>query len=173
MSAAHTTAATTTPRVRFRRATRSTLARKIAAGVLAAALVALLAVALWPASEADKARSDGEQLGRAVVELRDAQSPADVDAALADVHRAAQDTREHAGDAVGDQVDEQADALDRAVDGFVGSHTSDDSFEADLYQAELDTAVDDLTSQAGDFRSQGPEVQQAFWDGYETAVDAA
>jgi hypothetical protein len=95
-----------------------------------------------------------------------------VDAALGDVRDAAADTRDHAGDAVAGQVADQQDALDRAVDGFVGSHTSDDGFEADLYEAELDTAVDDLTTQADDFRAQGPEVQQAFWEGYQDSVNA-
>jgi len=51
--------------------------------------------------------------------------------------------------------------------GFVGSHTTDDAFEYDLYQAELDIALDDLASNADDFQSTGPEVQQAFWDGYD------
>jgi hypothetical protein len=31
-------------------------------------------------------------------------------------------------------------------------------------------AVDDLSSQAGDFRAQGPEVQEAFWEGYEEGL---
>ena len=31
-------------------------------------------------------------------------------------------------------------------------------------------AIDDLDRQAEDFQNQGPEVQQAFWDGYETGV---
>ena len=65
------------------------------------------------------------------------------------------------------------DALDRAADGFVGTLTADDEFEQDLYEAELDVAVDDLTSQAEDFRTTGPEVQQAFWDGFDTGLDAA
>ena len=85
---------------------------------------------------------------------------------------AASDTADHAGDAVANQVNDQADALDRAADGFVGSLTADDEFEHDLYQAELDIAVDDLTSQAEDFRTTGPEVQQAFWDGYDTGLTA-
>ena len=62
------------------------------------------------------------------------------------------------------------DALSRAVDGFVGANTTDDSFEADLYQTELDVAVDDLSSQASDFRAQGPEVHQAFWEGVDTGL---
>jgi LuxR family maltose regulon positive regulatory protein len=40
----------------------------------------------------------------------------------------------------------------------------------DLYQSELDTAVADLNDNAADFRTEGPEVQQAFWDGFQTAV---
>jgi hypothetical protein len=45
----------------------------------------------------------------------------------------------------------------RAADGNVGAVTSDHAFESDLYEAELDMALDDLTSQASDFRAQGPE----------------
>src|SRR5919202_1120197 len=77
------------------------------------------------------------------------------------------------GAALPNQVDDQAYALERALDGFAGVHGADDGFEVDLYQAELNTALDDLASQAEDFRSQGPEVQQAFWDGYETGLTAA
>src|SRR5919202_5687335 len=149
-------------------APRSWFSRRALLSLLGgAALVAALAaaaIAFWPASEADKARDDGEQLGQAVSALYTAQSPEEADAALADVQTAVSDTRDHAGDAVAGQVDDQADALDRAVDGFVGTHTSTDAWDVDLYQAELNTAVDDLANQADDFRSTGPEVQQGFWD---------
>jgi hypothetical protein len=53
------------------------------------------------------------------------------------------------------------------VDGFVGSRTADHEFDAELYQAELDYAVDDLTTQASEFRTEAPEVQQAYWEGFE------
>ena len=129
-----------------------------------------LTLALWPASEADKARADGEQFGDAVVQLYYADTQAEVDAALVDVDQAVTDTREHAGDEVASQVDEQADALNRAADGFVGANTTDDAFEQDLYQAELDVALDDLESQASDFRAQGPEVHQAFWEGVDSSL---
>jgi predicted NUDIX family NTP pyrophosphohydrolase len=59
--------------------------------------------------------------------------------ALAEVDAALADTREDAGDEVAELVAEQ-----------------------DLYQAELEVALDDLSSQAGEFRAQGPEVQEAF-----------
>jgi hypothetical protein len=148
------------------------MSRWVAGGLLAvSALTAVVIALVWP-SEADKARADGERYGEAVAQLAAADTPAEVDAALVDVRDAAADTREHAGDAVAGQVADQQDALDRAVDGFVGERTSDDTFEADLYGAELDTAVDDLASQADDFRNQGSEVEQAFWDGYQDGVNA-
>jgi hypothetical protein len=153
--------------------TRRSLLSWITGGLLAAAVITALTVALWPASESEKAREDGEQLGLAVSDLRDAQTTAEVDAALIDVHDAIADTADHAGDEVAEQVDEQADALDRTVDGFAGMHTTDDDFEYELYEYELDVAVDDLTSQAEEFRTQGPEVQQAFWEGYEDGLNAA
>jgi hypothetical protein len=149
----------------------TSLVGRLLGGGLLAALVAAVAIAAWPASEADKARDDGERFGEAVAALYAADSPSEVDAALVDVRDAAADTREHAGDAVADHVSAQADALDRAADGFVGERTADDSFSRDLYHAQLDTAVDDLSTQADDFRDQGPEVEQAFWDGYETGVN--
>ena len=62
--------------------------------------------------------------------------------------------------------------MNRAVDGFVGANTAD-GFEQDLYQAELDVAVDDLVTQADEFRTQGPEAQQAFWDGVDDGLNAA
>jgi hypothetical protein len=137
---------------------------------MVAAVLAALAVVLWPASEADKAREDGEQVGDAVVQLYNADTSAEVDAALVELDQAVTDTREHAGDEVAEQLDEQADALNRAADGFVGANTTDDAFEADLYQAELDVALDDLSSQASDFRAQGPEVNQAFWEGVDESL---
>ena len=152
---------------------RTSLVRWIGGGALAATAMTVLTIAVWPASEADKARQDGQQLGDAVSRLYAAHSPAEADAALVDVRAAASDTRDHAGDAVAEQVDDQAEALNRAVDGFFGVHSADDEFEQDIYQVELDLAVDDLTSQAESFRSQGPEVQQAFWDGYDTGLNAA
>jgi hypothetical protein len=144
--------------------------RRLAGGATAVAVSVGIAVAVWPASEADKARADGEQFGAAVYQLQTAQTSEEVDAALTDLHDAAADTRDHAGDAVADQVNKQEDALSRAADGFVGVHSADDSFSVDVYQAELNDAVDDLEHNASDFRSTGPEVQQAFWDGYETGV---
>ena len=148
----------------------ASLLRWVTGSLVVAAVLAALTVALWPASEADKARDDGEQLGEAVAQLYYADTEAEVDAALVEVDQAVTDTREHAGDEVAEQVDEQADALTRAADGFVGANTTDDAFEADLYQAELDVALDDLSSQASDFRAQGPEVHQAFWEGVETGL---
>jgi hypothetical protein len=135
-----------------------------------AVIAVMVAVAVWPASEADKARADGKQLGEAVVKLYNAQSSADVDAALADIQAAVADTRDHAGDAIANQVADQQDALARAVDGFVGSNTTGDAFEAELYQAELNVALDDLTRQVDDFRTTGPEVQQAYWDGFQEGL---
>jgi hypothetical protein len=149
------------------------MTRPITIGGLAlAALLTALAIAAWPASNTDKARSDGEALGTAVVALQEADTRAEVDAALIDIRDAAATTREHAGDAVADQVERQADALDRAAEGAYGTATADDSLESDLYEWELETAVDDLGDNASDFREEGPEVRQAFWEGYESVANA-
>jgi hypothetical protein len=139
----------------------------ILGGAAVIATVVVVAIAVWPASEADKAREDGKHVGEAVSALYNAQTTDEASAALTDLRTAVSDTRDHAVDNVADQINDQADALYRAADGFVGSHTTDDAFEADLYQAELDYALDDLDQQAKDFQDEGPEVQQAFWDGYQ------
>jgi hypothetical protein len=152
---------------------RRTLLGYVAGGSTLAAVLAAGTIALWPASQTDKARDDGERVGAAVAQLQSATNGEQVDAALVELRDAAAATADHAGDAVAGQVNDQADALDRAVDGFVGERTTGDSFDADLYHAELDTAVSDLTSQAEDFRTTGPEVQQAFWDGYQDGFDNA
>jgi hypothetical protein len=144
----------------------------IAGGAAAAAVLAVLAIALWPDSQADKARADGKQLGEAVAALSTATTSAEVDSALSDIDVALTETRDHAGDRVADQASDQADALDRAVDGFAGSRTTDDAFEADLYEAQLNGAVDDLYDNASDFRGEGPDVQQAFWEGYQDGVSS-
>jgi hypothetical protein len=140
-------------------------------GIATIAVIVLVAIAVWPASEADKARADGEQLGQAVSDLYYADSSSEVDLALEDVHTAVIDTRDHAGDAVANQVADQEDALARAVDGFVGANTTDSSFESEVYQAELDTALNDMSSQADNFRDNAPEVQQAFWEGFDTGLN--
>ena len=149
---------------------RASLPRRLSGGLVAAAVLAALTFALWPASEADKARDDGERFGRAVAQLYDADTEAEVDSALVELDQAVSDTREHAGDEVADQAADQEDALTRAVDGFVGANTTDDAFEAELYQAELEVALDDLSSQASDCRAQGPEVNQAFWEGVDEGL---
>jgi hypothetical protein len=145
--------------------------RWIAGGGAAAAALAALAIVVWPASEAEKARDDGERVGAAVAQLQAADTTEEVDDALAELGDAAQDTRAHGYDAVSSQLSDQAAALDRAANGYVGSITTDDAFEYDVYQAELDDAVSDLDSQASEFRETGPEVQQAFWGGYETGLN--
>jgi hypothetical protein len=137
----------------------------LAGGLSAATVVTAVTLALWPASAADTARADGKQVGHAVSDLYYAQSTDEVNAAMEDLDNAVADSRDHASNEINGQVNKQVDALDRAADGFVGSLTSDDEFEADLYQTELDYAVDDLASQADDFQTNAPEVTQAFWNG--------
>jgi acyl-CoA reductase-like NAD-dependent aldehyde dehydrogenase len=144
-------------------------ARVLAAAVALVAIVAVT-IAVWPASAADKARADGKHLGQAVGDLYHAQSQADVDAAFADMRGALDDTRDHAGDELNEQLDKQADALNRAADGFVGAHTSDDGWDQDLYQSELDYAVDDLVNNADDFGNQRSDVNQAYVEGFQSAL---
>jgi hypothetical protein len=144
---------------------RGSLLAKLIGGALVVALLAAVTVAVWPQSAADRARDDGEALGQAVSELYYADTDAEVDAALADIDSAVTDTREHAGDELASQVEDQADALARAADGFVGSVTTDSAWDQELYEAELDVALDDLADNASDFRAQGPEVHEAFWQG--------
>lgn len=143
------------------------------AAVLAVCAVAAATLALWPASEADKARDDGERVGQAVSDLYYADSTDEVNAALEDLDRAVADTREHSGEALDEQVSDQADALSRAADGFVGALTSEYEFDAELYEAELEYALDDLSSQASDFQANAPEVEQAFWEGVDSGLNAS
>jgi hypothetical protein len=150
----------------------SSVLRWIAGGTGIGAVLAAGAIALWPASAADQARDNGEALGTAVNHLYYADSSAEVDTALAEIDGAVSDTRADVSDEFATQVDDQTDALSRAADGFVGSHTTDDEWNADLYQAELDVALDDLTGNASDFRAQGPEVHQAFYEGFESGLNS-
>jgi hypothetical protein len=123
--------------------------------------------------EADKARDDGERVGQAVNQLYYADSTDEVDAALDELDSAVQDSGDHAGDPLGEQVTDQEDALSRAADGFVGSLTAESDFDAELYEAELDYAVDDLSSEASDFRTNAPEVEQAFWAGVDSGLNGS
>jgi hypothetical protein len=149
------------------------ITRRIGLGALCALLAAILAVALWPASETSKARTDGEQLGIAVSSLYAADTTDEVDAALTDVQNAAADTRDHAGDQVDERVNDAADALSRAADGVVGTVTADDEFSQDVYQSELDNAIADLQDGSQSVRDDAPEVEQAFWDGFDTTFTTA
>ena len=143
--------------------------------VLGACLVALtlaaLTLAVWPATEADKARDDGEQLGEAVTQLYEADSQSEVDTALAAVDEAVTDSLEHGGDAVAEQAEAQAAALDLAVEGYYGAVTSTDSWEQDVYEAELDYAVTELEYNADEFRSSSDDVVEAYWEGFDDGFD--
>jgi hypothetical protein len=139
-------------------------------GLALVVVLVSVAVAIWPASAAEEARDDGERIGSAVTDLYYADTTDEVDAALTDLRDASATAVDHAGDRVDSQVEDQADALSRAADGFVGTVAADDAFEQDLYQAELDTAIGDLDSQASDFRSEGTEVEQAFWEGVDAGL---
>jgi hypothetical protein len=142
----------------------------ITGGLSSAVAVTAVTLALWPASAAETAKADGQHVGQAVSDLYYATSTDEVDAAMQDLDSAVIDTRDHAADEVSKQVDSQVDALDRAANGFVGSRATDDAFDADLYRAELDYALDDLASNANDFRTHGPEVVQSFWDGVDEGL---
>jgi hypothetical protein len=98
------------------------LARKLGLGTLCALAVAILTIVFWPASDSDKAREDGEQLGTAVSSLYAADTTGEVDAALED---------------------------------------------------ELDVALDDLADGAEDTREDAPDVEQAFWDGFDSTFTTA
>ena len=148
------------------------LARYAVGGTTLVAALAAVAIAVWPASAADQARDDGERVGEAISAVYEADTQAEAEAALADLDAAVTDTRANAGDAVADQAADQVDALDRAVDGAVGAATTEDAWEQDVYEAELDLAMDDLTDQASDFRADGPQVHQAFWEGVQDGLDA-
>jgi hypothetical protein len=149
---------------------RRSVVRWISAVVALAAAIAVVAILVWPASNAEKAREDGEQVGEAVAALYAADTSEEVDAALVDLDSAVEETADHAGDAVSEELAETEDALARAADGFVGAVTTDDAFEADLYEAELEDALNDLDDQAEDISEEAPEVEEAFWEGYEEGV---
>ena len=70
----------------------------------------------------------------------------ETDAAVAEFNAAVADTRVDAGNALAEQIDDQTDAWTLGAD------------------------VDYLLDQAADFRSQGPEVNRAFWDGFESGA---
>jgi hypothetical protein len=147
------------------------LIKWIGAALALCAVVAVAAVLLWPDSAADKARDDGQAVGAAVQQLSTAESQADIDAALADLDSAITDTRAHAGDAVADQMSAQADALASAADGAYGAATTDDAWDQELYEAEFQWATDELVDNASDFRAEGPEVHQAFWQGVQDGIE--
>jgi hypothetical protein len=148
------------------------ITRWIVGGALVLAAAAALAVALWPASAKDTAYDDGQRLGQAVTQLRDAETSYDVDDALTEVRNAADDARGHAGDELDAQITAQGDAISHALNGFAGAVTTDSGWDQDLYESELDSALTDLQSQADDFRTNAPEVTQAFYDGLEDGLNA-
>jgi hypothetical protein len=147
------------------------MAAKAAAGTAVAAALTAFTLAVWPDSAAEKARADGEAIGSAAAALYNADTAGEAVDARSDLVSAVRDARLRAGDAVADQVEKQEDALNRAVNGYVGTLTADTQFDADVYQSELDYARADLANQADDFRSTGSEVQQAFWEGVDSGLN--
>jgi hypothetical protein len=147
------------------------LTRWIVGGAVVLAAAVALAVALWPASAADTAYDDGQRLGQAVSDLRNADTSSEVDSAMTDVRDAAADARDHATGELDAQITAQGDSLSEAVNGFAGTVTSDSEWDQDAYQWELDTAIDDLESQADDFRTNAPEVTQAFYNGLQDGLN--
>jgi hypothetical protein len=148
------------------------LSRWLAGGTLVVAVLTALTIALWPQSDADKARSDGEKFGNAVAELRDAETTSDVHDGLGDLNNAVHDTREHLNDAVSGQASEQGDAIYHTVNGLMGAASTDEgSWDQDLYEEEFDQAVDDFSSNVDEFRTGAPEVTQAFWDGVQSGLE--
>lgn len=143
--------------------------------VIGACLVALAlmaaTIAVWPASEADKARDDGEQLGEAMTQVYEADSQSELDSALAAVDEAVSVSSDHAGDAVAEQVERQANALDRAVEGYYGAVTTTDEWEQELYETQLSYAVTDLEYNADEFRGSSDDVVEAYWDGFDDGFD--
>jgi len=137
---------------------------------IVAAAVGFAAIAFWPASTVEEARNDGERFGEATSALYNARTTDEVDAALSDLDSAAVSVRDHVSGDVANQVADQQDALVRAADGYVGANTAGDVWAVDAYQAELDDAVDDLTGQAEEFRTTGPEAAQAFYEGVQTGL---
>ena len=154
---------------------RSSIPSHTRLGVFFAAAIAALTMVgvaiAWSESETEKARDDGRAVGSAVSAIYYAEDRAEVDEGFADLSNAIEDTRDHAGDAAAEQVQEQTDALGRAAEGYVGSVESADDWDQAVYEAELEVAVDDLRSQAEDFRDQGPEVRDAFWDGVDQGLE--
>jgi hypothetical protein len=146
--------------------------RWLLAGAATCAVVAALTLALWPASAADTAYDDGQRLGQAVSDLRNADTYDEVDNGLTDVRNAAADARDHAGDELDSQITAQGDALSRALNGFTGAATSGDDWDQELYESELDVAVDDLAAQADDFRTNAPEVTRSFYEGLQAGLES-
>jgi hypothetical protein len=147
------------------------LTRWLLVGVLAAAMLAAAAVAVWPASAADTAYDDGVRVGQAVDDLRNADTYTDVDNALTDVRHATRDARDHAGDELDQQITDEQSAFFDALNGAAGSVQSTDDWDQSLYEDQLDSAIDDLSSNADEFRTNGPDVVQSFWNGVQDGLD--
>ena len=148
------------------------ISRWLAGGAVLVALITALTIALWPQSEADKARADGENLGSAVAQLRDAETTDDVHDALDDLGDAVHDTRSHASDAVYEQAQSQGDAVYHAVNGFIGTVSAEDDWDQELYEEELDQAVEDLSANAEELRTNAPEVEAAYWEGVQDGLSS-
>ena len=143
---------------------------KFMGGLALALAVTAIAIAVWPASEAEKAREDGEQLGQAVAQLQDAETQEEVDAAWDDVVTEVETSVDHGGDAVAEQADKQAEMLDWALDSYAGAVDADDEFEQDVYETELDYALTELESNAEEFRTSADDVVQSYWEGFDEGL---
>jgi hypothetical protein len=151
---------------------RQSVMKWLGLGTLVAIALAAIAIVAWPASAADTAYDDGVRVGNAVNDLRNAETYEDVDQGLTDLRHAVRDAQDHAGDELDEQITKQQDAFFDAMNGAVGANTTDSGWDQDIYESQFDDATDALVSNADDFRTNGPDVVQSFWNGVEDGLNS-
>ena len=128
-----------------------------------AALVrlALAALAGCGSSPEDEAREDGEQVGAAVRDLYDAQSPEEAANAVTALLTARGDLREDARDHVSTEVQTQAAALRAAGEEFAAGGSVED----------LRASIQEVRAQAEAFGESNDSVVNEFWRGFQDGYD--
>ena len=127
---------------------------------LATAAVAALAIGACGDSPEDNARESGEEIGKAVHKLFNAESAEDKGEAIDDIRAETEAMKEDTSEAVQEQVDTQRTTLEKAGEAVDAGDT-----EA------LKAAIQQVRAQADAFRGGDSSIANEFWRGFEEGYD--
>lgn len=141
----------------------------------ASALTAVVALALVAAgcgdSPEDQARDDGQQAGKAVRALYDADSADQAAAAVKDIRAARQDMDADTRKRVKAEADTQSDSLRKAADAYRRGQSASNPADVDQARQDLRSAVQDIRAQASALGDEDNSIANEYWRGFINGYD--